>query len=721
MSKTQSLTFKIEGMTCASCTQIIEDNASKLPGVLSVQVNFATEKAEIFTDESFNLEVFNELINKLGYRIVSPDKQKEMPSTLFNKEFFYALLSIAAGLFSMALSMGPFSTFFAHQTNNIIQFILSTLVLLFLGKIYLKSVFHFFTTRLANMNTLIGLGVFAAYIYSLVLMFISMRTHTMGHVYFETIPFIIGFTMLGHFFEQKAKTKALSSLSSLYKMQIKFASKLMNGSEINTPVIDLKVGDTIRLRPGDKIPLDGIVSSGLSHTDESMITGESSAVSKKVGDHVFAGSLNLEGSLAVSVLKEIHQTFISDVVAYVEKAQLKKAPIQKYADKVVQYFVPAIIFISLVTFSAWLLFNSDEKSYQAFSHMIAVLLIACPCALGLAVPLAVMITTAEASKLGLLIGGGEVIERASSINVIVFDKTGTLTEGQPKVIEVESTINEDEFLRIVGSVTRHSSHPLSRSITQFIENKKILLGDPDKFKTIPGLGIDGLFEGKRVLIGNADFLKNEKSEIILSDKIGSLVYISIDLKFAGVFLIADPIKKKTSETIASLKMLGMDVWMVTGDNEKIAKKIAREVGIEHFKAEVLPVFKADFIKDLQKLGHKVAMIGDGINDAPALSAADLGMAMSSGSDVAIEASDVSILEGKIDCVGLFFYRAHQTMRVIKQNLFLSFFYNLLCIPLAAGLFYPWFKISLTPMWASLAMGLSSLSVILSSLRLKKSI
>lgn len=706
-------------MTCASCSQIIEENVQKLKGVSAIQVNFATERAELAIDENFNGETFNQLLTKLGYRALSPDQIENRPSgkIFLNSQFLQSLLCLIVGIFLMTLSMGPFSRFFTPQTNNTIQFILSSLILFFFGKVYIKSVYHFFTTRYSNMNTLIGLGVLASYFYSVVLMLGSIH----AHVYFETIPFILGFTLLGHFLEEKAKTLARSSLSSLYKMQMKFASKMMDGVEVNTPVIDLKVGDTIRLRPGEKIPLDGEVVEGSSHADESMITGESSAVSKKVADKVFAGSLNLEGSLLITVEKEIHQNFISEVLAYVERAQLQKAPIQKYADKIVAFFVPTIILLSLFTFLMWFFFNPNEKMYQALSHMVAVLLIACPCALGLAVPMAVMISTAEAGKSGLLIGGGEVIERASSIDTVVFDKTGTLTDGHPNVIDYETSMDPVEFFRIVGSVTQYSSHPLSRSITKFIETKGGKLSDPDKFKNIPGLGMESFFEGKKVLIGNADFLKRENSEVHESQKIGSLVYVSIDHRFGGVFIIADPLKEAAKSTILSLRRQGIEVWMLTGDNEKIAKKIASELEIQNFKANVLPLAKANFILGLQAKGRKVAMIGDGINDAPALSSANLSMAMSNGSDVAIEASDVSILEGKIECVAQFFFSSNKTMRVIKQNLFLSFFYNLLCIPLAAGLYYPWFQISLTPMWASLAMGLSSLSVVLSSLRLKKSL
>jgi Cu+-exporting ATPase len=703
-------------MTCASCSQVIEENAIKVAGIESILVNFATEKAELRVFESFNENVFKELLAQLGYKAFAPNEYSDLAEkSFFNLQFFQALICLSIGLISMSLAMGPLSRLFSNHINNFVQLIFSSIVLLFFGKIYLKSVYRFITEGYSNMNTLIGLGVLAAFIYSLALMFAS--TH--AHVYFETIPFIIGFTLLGHFFEEKAKTKARSTMSSLYKMQIKFASKIENGGELSTPVIDLKTGDIVRIKPGEKIPLDGEVRMGSSHTDESMLTGESKAVGKKIGDKVFAGSLNLEGSLQVIVEKEIHQGFISDVVSFVEKAQSQKAPIQKYADKIVQYFVPAIILISVVTFILWMILNPNERTYQAFSHSIAVLLIACPCALGLAVPIAVMITTAEASKSGLLIGGGEVIERASSIDTIVFDKTGTLTEGHPKVIGYKTILNEQEFFKIIGSVTRNSGHPLSRSVTHFIEDSGVKLKDPDKFKNIPGMGIESVFEGKNILIGNASLLKQHNVEFIESDEVGSLVYASIDQLYVGVFVIADPIKKAAIETVHSLIQQGKEVWMLTGDNERVARKTAQEVGILNFKANIQPVEKASFVEDLQRNGKKVAMIGDGINDAPALSTANLSMAMSSGSDVAIEASDVSILEGKIECVAQFFLGSNKTMKIIKQNLFFSFFYNLLCIPLAAGLFYPSYHISLSPMWASLAMGLSSFSVILSSLRLIK--
>lgn len=706
-------------MTCASCSQIIEENSHRLPGVEKIQVNFATERAELVTNDKFDELSFREMLTQLGYRATDPNAHS--PGTgeknpEHDRLLKHAGLAILAGALSMALAMGPMSTLLPHSTNNLVQFFISTAVLFFFGKKYFIAVWMFLTRGHSNMNTLIGLGVGAAYLYSVALMLISLQTH----VYFETIPFIIGFTLFGHYLDEKAKTKARASLSSLYKMQIKFALKIIDGKEVNTPVIELKTGDILRLKPGEKIPLDAEVLQGTSHTDESMITGESVPVVKNPGDSVFAGSLNLEGSLQVRVKEEIHQTYIANIVSFVEKAQLKKAPIEKYADQVIRYFVPAIIVISALTFVTWWFLNNENKSFVAFSHMIAVLLIACPCALGLAVPMAVMLSTAQASRDGLLIGGGDVIEKGSKIDTVVFDKTGTLTAGAPVVTYFQTSMEEKEFFRIAGSIVQYSNHPLSKAITRFIEEKQIKIFDPDKFKNLPGMGMESSFEDKRVLIGKKELLEQNGIKVD-AELLGSLVYVGIDSLFAGVFVIEDPVKPTAASTVQTLQNNGIEVWMLTGDNAPVAHKIASEIGIKNVKANVVPVDKANFILSLKEQGKKVAMIGDGINDAPALTSADLSMAMASGSDVAIEAADVSILEGKIDCVADFFQLSRRTMSIIKQNLFLSFFYNVLCIPLAAGVLQPWLGISLTPMWASLAMGLSSVSVVLSSLRLRRTV
>lgn len=710
--------YKIEGMTCASCSQIIESNSKKIPGINSIAVNFATEKADVNFNENFDEQAFFQLLSSLGYRGADANGvELNEDNEFFNQTFYHSLICLMTGTFLMTISMGPLSTWLPHSISNFIQLFASVAILLFFGKPYLKSTIHFFNTFEAGMNTLIGLGIISSFVYSFALMLLSSHSH----VYFESIPYILGFTLLGHFLEEKAKTKARSSLSSLYKMQIKFASKIVDSAEERVPVIELKVGDVIRLRPGDKIPLDGEIIEGTTHTDESMISGESLPNVKKVGDKVFAGSLNLEGSVIVKITSELHQTFISDVVAYVEKAQLKKANIQKIADKVVSVFVPFILFFSIITFLAWIFFykNHPDTFFQAVSHMIAVLLIACPCALGLAVPMAVMLSTSNASKSGLLISGGDVIEKANDIGIVVFDKTGTLTKGKPSVISFATNITEDEFLKISASCTQYSNHPLSNAITEFVKTRNLSFSDPDKFKNIAGHGFEAQIYNKRILIGSADLMRENQIHYPPSEKIGSHVYVAIDNIFSGVFNIYDSIKPHARDLVTNLNSIGVEVVMLTGDNELIANSIANELRISKVYSNVKPVEKAQIIEELKRTGIKVAMVGDGINDAPALTAANLSLAMSSGSDIAVEASDVSVLEGKIEKVYDFFVISKKTMTIIKQNLFLSFIYNLLCIPLAAGVFFPWWKVTLTPMWASLAMGLSSVSVILSSLRLKK--
>jgi Cu+-exporting ATPase len=707
-----NLKFKIEGMTCAACSGIIEQETKLLKGVTSVQVNFATETAEFQTNDDFDLEMLHGLLKKLGYRAVdSHSKESEKNTTSFNSDFY----KVIAALILASLTM-----FFAMVViNNFLQAVLTSILVFGFGLTYIRAVirFHF------NMNMLIGLGVLSSYFYSMYLVLSSPHAHP----YFEGGAFIIAFSLLGHYLDGLAKTKARSNLSSLYKMQIKFASLIIDGKEINTPVVDLKINDVIRLRPGEKFPLDGEIIDGETHTDESMLTGESQAVAKNSGSKVFAGSMNLEGSVSIRITSGLHQTFISEIVSFVEKAQLKKAPIEKYADKIVKVFVPIILAIAFFTFVIWLKITGDM--YMSLTHMIAVLVIACPCALGLAVPMAIMLSTSEAAKNGLLISGGDIIEKGSHINTIVFDKTGTLTEGRPQLSKIylfDESKNPEELLKLAASAVQYSTHPLSQSITNDAVKKNLPLVDPDKFKSLTGLGVIAEIKGQSIALGNADLLAQQGAgsfipENFFAENVGSYVFMSIDKKLTAAFIINDPIKKEARELIQQLSDLKINVWMLTGDHKGIAHKIGAELGIapEFIHAGVKPVGKADFISALQEKNFKVAMVGDGINDAPALSRADLSIAMSNGSDVALEASEVSLLDGNILLVAEFFKRSTRTMRIIKENLLLSFIYNIFCVPLAAGVFYYWYQVSLTPMWASLAMGLSSFSVLINSFRVKK--
>lgn len=710
MNSSNLLKFKIEGMTCASCAGVIEKESMLLQGIESVSVNFATETAEFQTEKNFEVESLHALMQKLGYRALDPNLRLQQNNLIFNADFYRAAIAI----FFASLTM-----FFAMVIpNNTAQAVFTSILVWGFARPYVRAVFNF----QSNMNTLIGLGVLSSYFYS----FYLILSSPLAHPYFEGGAFIIAFTLVGHYLDGLAKTKARNNLSSLYKMQIKFASKIIDGKEINSPVIDLKISDLIRLRPGEKFPLDGEIIEGETHADESMLTGESQAIAKSIGSQVFAGSLNLEGSVSVKITSTLHDTLVSGIVQFVEKAQLKKAPIQLYADKVVKIFVPIILSIALLTFIAWYFFTQNFS--LSITHMITVLVIACPCALGLAVPMAIMLSTSEAAKNGLLISGGDVIQKGSHIDTIVFDKTGTLTEGRPELTEIYSFRQGDslDFLKVAASSLQYSAHPLSQAIVNFATKKNLTLMEPDKFKSITGMGVLAEINQEKIILGNAAFLKQENIEEIIPDDfykkhLGSYVFMAKNKKLLAAFIIADPIKKDASKLIKNLRALNINVWMLTGDHTGIAYKIGAELGIspQFIRAEVKPSEKADFILELQEKKFNVAMIGDGINDAPALARANLSIAMSNGSDVALEASEVSLLDGNILLVAEFFYRSQRTMKIIKENLILSSLYNLLCIPLAAGVFYYWYKISLTPMWASLAMSLSSFSVILNSFRARQ--
>ena len=594
-------------MTCAACSGIIEKETSQLPGVHSAQVSFATETAEFNTDSSFDPETLHNLLRKLGYRAVDPKEDvKKDSGTIFNKNFYKSL---------SALILASIVMFFAMVIpNNLIQAILTTILVFGFGQDYIKAVFKF----QSNMNTLIGLGVLSSYLYSLYLIIMSPHAHP----YFEGGAFIIAFSLIGRYLDELAKTKARSSLGSLYQMQIKFSSQLIDGKEISTPVIDLKAGDIIRLRPGEKFPLDGEIIDGETHADESMLTGESLAVAKSSGSKVFAGSLNLEGSVTIKITSSLHSTAVSEIINFVEKAQLKKAPIQMYADRIVKFFVPVLLVIAALTLIIWYALSKDFSI--SLIHMISVLVIACPCALGLAVPMAIMLSTSEAAKKGLLISGGDVIEKGSHIDTIVFDKTGTLTIGQPELTHIHyfhNSMKHDEVVQMAASALQYSTHPLSQSIANFAVKKNISLLEPDKFKSITGMGVTAEINGHSLVLGNNDLVNHPISESFYKENVGSYVFMSIDNVLIAAFIITDPIKTSSIELIKHLHSLKINVWMLTGDHPGIAHKIGDQIGItpDFIKAGVKPVGKADFIEELQSKGHLVAMIGDGINDAPALS------------------------------------------------------------------------------------------------------
>jgi Cu+-exporting ATPase len=715
------LDVKIGGMHCASCASSIENDVKKIPGIKISSVNYATEKGHFEFSDPQSESIIKEKIDELGYEILDSTKEDtEERSGIFQKFIISLILSVLIFIFAM----GPLKGVPSTKINWIIQFALALPVWLIIGNHFIKAVLIFIRSGKSNMNTLIGLGTSAAFLYSSFITIFPGLSNELGllqKVYFEAVGFIISFVYLGQYFENKAKRKARESLNLLLQTGAKKASVIRNGEEVEIPVDEVHLRDFIRVRPGGKIPVDGIITKGISSIDESMISGEPIPVLKKESSEVFTGTINGESTIEFMATKVGADTFLSQIIQYVEKAQSLKPPIQRYADKISSYFVPIVIAIAIITFLAWYFFGEGPKWGFSISDMIAVLVIACPCALGLATPTAVVVSTGRAAMKGILISGGDVIEKGDKINTIIFDKTGTLTVGRPQVEKINylREVDENIFLKEIGSIEHYSEHPISKAIVDFVKNKDITFIDPDTFEIISGKGLLAQISGKDYIVGNKALL--EENSIDLpgeSTDIGTEVWVSIDKVLTAQIVLNDPIKEQAPEVISALKEENIETWLISGDNEKVTKKVANTLSIDHFVANALPTDKARYVEDLQKKGRKVAMLGDGINDAPALAIADLSLAMGTGTDVAISTSDVTLIKGDISKALEFIKLSEGTMKIIRQNLFLSLIYNVLCIPLAAGLFYPFTGWMFPPALASLAMGLSSISVVTNSLRIR---
>ena len=718
----EKIAYKIGGMSCASCALNIEKSLQKLPQLQKVSVNFTTEigSFEGHTLTSQDIALVEKTIGDLGHTLAPLHSiENDQDSGHELKKFVLALFFSLMVLF---LNMGPGKNLVPQTVSWWIQFFLTLPVWSWIGIHFIKAVLSFLKSGISNMNTLIGLGTSVAFIYSSLLTFFPESFLNWGmapKVYFEAVGLIISFVFLGQFLETKAKKKTKDAMNSLYKLQSKEACVLEGDLEKLIPLEKVKKGQLIRVRPGEKIPVDGKVFKGISSVDESSMTGEPLPSLKKKGDKVYAGTINGDGVLDFKALKVGKDTFLSQISQFVEQAQLQKAPIQKYADKISSYFVPTIIFISLITFLGQFFWGVNPNSIgSALSHMIAVLVIACPCALGLATPTAVVAATGKASLKGILISGGDIIEKADSLNHIVFDKTGTLTYGRPIVEKASFT---EEALFEIASLCHYSEHPLSKAIVSYISEKGITPKDPDSFEIIPGRGIKGKIDDNSFLIGSEVLMKEFDIELLQNDPNinSSRVYVAKNNTIIGSFYLQDEIKEKAKTTIDLIQKLGMESTLLSGDCEAVTEKVAKKLGIPNFESRVGPLEKASIIKELQNKGQKISMIGDGINDGPALSQSDVSLSMGTGTDLAISASDVTLVKGDIEKALTFLQLSNYTMKIIKQNLFLSFIYNILCIPLAAGLFYPFLGWSFSPIFASLAMGLSSLSVVTNSLRIRR--
>lgn len=719
----ETISLKIQGMSCASCASSIEKEVASIKGVETSSVNYAVETGRFEISDSDVKEEILKKISALGYSANQDENQNEEENKI-DDNFKKFVISIILALSIFALAMWPLKNWPSKNINWYLQFILCIPIWGWVGLKFQRSLLTFIKSGKSNMNTLIGLGTSAAFFYSsFITLFteVSLNIGLTQKVYFEAVGFIISFVFLGQFFEEKAKRKTKEALNSLFELSSKNASLLIDGEVKEVRIEDVNVGDVLRVKPGEKFPVDGKITKGESSVDESMISGEPIPVSKKIGDKVFTGTINEDSVIDYRATKVGNDTFLSQIITFVEQAQNSKPEIQKYADKISAIFTPTVIVISLVTFFSWFFFGPEPVWGNSVSNLIAVLVIACPCALGLATPTAVVVATGRASLKGLLIGGGDIIEKAVGIDTIIFDKTGTITEGKPSVIEVILKDDNDEILNEVASIEQFSEHPLSKAIVKYSKEENMSLQEPDSFEIIKGKGLKAEINGKNYLIGNEKLLNENGISLENSlevKKIGSFVFIAQDNEHVGSIVIGDKIKSTSKSTIEKLKKRGIETWMITGDNEIIAESVSNDLGIDHFVANALPLEKSTQLEKLQSEGKVVAMVGDGVNDAPALAKANLSMAMGTGTDVAINASDVTIVKGDLAKALEFIELSEGTMKIIKQNLFLSMIYNSLLIPVAAGVLVIFGGPMMPPVLASVAMALSSISVVSNSLRIK---
>lgn len=711
--------FAISGMRCASCVFIIEDSLKKIPAIKNVQVNFVSQKAAVEYDPSgINMQTIIQTIKNSGYSAAAITESDSHHQSLIQEQtiakeknsfIISLLLSLPVLTLSMIIKdMSPFS--------RVVQSIFAGAVQFYFGRRFYRGLWYALKNKRANMDTLIAIGTSAAYFYSLATTYI-----TSGEIFYETSSLLITFVILGKWLEARAKGKTGEAIKKLMGLRAKTARLIINGQETDVPIEQVKAGDIILVRPGEKIPTDGQIVFGYSSIDESMISGESLPQEKKVGDLVIGATINKTGSFKFKATKVGSETVLAQIIKIVEEAQGNKAPIQKFADKISGYFVPGVMAIALLTFLVWYFIVQADFAF-ALMAFTAVLVIACPCALGLATPTAIMVGTGKGAENGILIKGGEPLEIANKIKIMVFDKTGTLTYGRPEVTDIINyQTDAGETLKLAASLEKNSEHPLAEAIINKAKKDNLLLTDPTGFEAISGQGVSGAIEGKSVLVGTEKLLerfnltipqKIKEEKNYLENQGKTVMIVAINSQIAGLIAVADTLKETSNEAVKQLHHLGIKTIMMTGDNLRTAQTIAQAAGIDEVLAEVLPEDKAKKIKKIQASGQKVAMVGDGINDAPALAQADLGIAMGSGTDIAMETGGIILVKNDLRDAVKAIKLSRATMNKIKQNMFWALFYNSIGIPIAAlGL--------LRAEFAGLAMALSSVSVVVNSLLLKK--
>lgn len=715
-------TFAIKGMHCASCVRVIEKSLSKIAGVSSATVNLALERASVTYDPNVvSDQDLSSAVSSVGYQAVvdqtlqDEDAQKKEKQEELKKLRNKVVTSLVLG---GIIVIGTFL-----GLNNWTQLLLAIPVQFWVGLEFYRATLPALRHRTANMDTLVALGTTVAFAYSAFVTIFPQIVQTIGiepMPYFDVSTIIIGLILLGRYFEAKAKAGTSEAIKRLIGLQAKTARIIKNGKEVDIPISDVTVGMVIRVRPGAKIPVDGIIIEGESSIDESMVTGESIPIDKAKGDKVVGATINKTGTFTFEATKVGSDTLLSQIIKLVEEAQSSKAPIQRLADLISAYFVPVVIMLAILTFVVWYVFGPNPAFLFAMLNMVAVLIIACPCAMGLATPTAIMVGTGLGAEHGILIKDAESLETAHKIDTIVFDKTGTLTQGKPEVTDIVGDV-----LQLAASLEKGSEHSLAEAIVKKAEQEKLVLSTVEGFKAIPGHGVEGVLGGKRVVLGNRKLMAKEKIEVFeediekLENEGKTVMMLGVNGKLAGLIAVADTIKESAKEAVKKLRDMEIDVVMITGDNQKTAEAIAKQAGIKKVLAEVLPDEKERQVQRLQDMGKKVAFVGDGINDAPALAQANVGIAMGTGTDVAIESAGITLVNKDLNSVAAAIKLSKKTMRTIRLNLFWAFGYNIILIPVAMGILYLPFHILLNPIFASAAMAASSISVVSNSLLLKK--
>ncbi len=734
--------FVIDGMTCAACALTVENAVKKLDHVDSAVVNLTTEKMTVdYNPDLVSEKEIEKAVADAGYSasVFDPttaksqsERQSEATQNMWHKFLLSALFAIPLLYISMGSMVGlwvpEIISMSAHPLNFALIQLILTLPVMYFGRRFYVNGFRSLFKGHPNMDSLVALATTAAFVYSLygVYHIILGHSHHAHMLYFESVAVILTLITLGKYFETLSKGRTSDAIQKLVKLSAKEATVIRDGVEQAVAIEDVRVGDLILVKPGEKIPVDGSVVSGHSAIDESMLTGESIPVEKATEDKVYGASINGQGALTIRAEKVGDETLLAQIIKLVEDAQQTKAPIAKIADKVAGVFVPTVIVIALVTFIFWYLIMGQTFVF-ALQVAIAVLVIACPCALGLATPTAIMVGTGRGAENGILYKRGDTLENAHHLDTIVFDKTGTITQGKPQVVDIFAYQGDkDKLLAQVASIEKLSEHPLSQAIVEKASADKLALTEVTQFKSLTGFGLQADIDGQTVYVGNrklmeknqVDLTASQEAVLAATQKGQTPIYISANAQLLGLITVADLLKADSKETVAKLQEKGIDVVMLTGDNSKTAQAIAKQAGIKNVISEVLPDQKSQAIQDLQSQGKMVAMVGDGINDAPALAVADIGIAVGSGTDIAIESADIILMKPEISDVLKALSISRLTIKIIKENLFWAFIYNILAIPVAMGVLYLFGGPLLNPMIAGLAMGFSSVSVVLNALRLK---